>query len=119
MLGKLSVPGHPTNLDKRTAMTYSACSRRGWVLFGPFSLIYHFSFLSPSLWETARHINGALSSKQPTNPFTAGSTEKNFPVIGWPSPRVITSNTRHKQPVQKLDKSLCDFVVNFPTLNIP
>ena len=37
-----------------------------------FSLIYHFSFLSPSLWETARYrikycLKGPLSSKQSTN----------------------------------------------------
>ena len=37
-----------------------------------FSLIYHFSFLSPSLWETARHrlkycLKGPLSPKQPIN----------------------------------------------------
>ena len=37
-----------------------------------FSLIYHFSFLSPSLWETARYrlkycLKGPLSSDQPTN----------------------------------------------------
>ena len=37
-----------------------------------FSLIYHFSFLSPSLWETARYrlkycFKGPLSPKQPTN----------------------------------------------------
>ena len=36
-----------------------------------FSLIYHFSFLSPSLWETARYrlkycLKGPLSPKQPT-----------------------------------------------------
>ena len=40
-----------------------------------FSLIYHFSFLSPSLWETARYrlkycLKGPLSPNQPTNqPF--------------------------------------------------
>ena len=39
-----------------------------------FSLIYHFSFLSPSLWEIARYIlkyrlKGPLSPKQPTNQF--------------------------------------------------
>ena len=38
-----------------------------------FSLICHFSFLSPSLWETARYrlkycLKGPLSTKQPTNP---------------------------------------------------
>ena len=37
-----------------------------------FSLLYHFSFLSPSLWETARYrlkycLKGPLSPKQPTN----------------------------------------------------
>ena len=37
-----------------------------------FSLIFHFSFLSPSLWETARYrlkycLKGPLSPKQPTN----------------------------------------------------
>ena len=37
-----------------------------------FSLIYLFSFLSPSLWETARHrlkycLKGPLNPKQPTN----------------------------------------------------
>ena len=36
-----------------------------------FSLTYHFSFLSPSLWETARYrlkycLKGPLSPKQPT-----------------------------------------------------
>ena len=37
-----------------------------------FSLVYHFSFLSPSLWETARYrlkfcLKVPLSHKQPTN----------------------------------------------------
>ena len=37
-----------------------------------FSLVYHFLFLSPSLWETARYrrkycLKGPLSPKQPTN----------------------------------------------------
>ena len=40
-----------------------------------FSLVYHFSLLSPSLWETARHrlkycLKGPLSPKQPTNQGT-------------------------------------------------
>ena len=51
---------------------YFACRRCGWGLFGHFSLIYHFSFLSPFLWETARYrlkycLKGPLSPKQPTN----------------------------------------------------
>ena len=69
VLGKLPVPGRPTNLDYSRARAYCACSRCGW---GLFSLIYHFSFLSPSLWETARYrlkycLKGPLSPKQPTN----------------------------------------------------
>ena len=37
-----------------------------------FSLVYHFSILTPSLWETARYrlkycLKGPLSPKQPTN----------------------------------------------------
>ena len=37
-----------------------------------FSIIYHFSFLSPSLWETSRYrlkycLKGPLSPKQPTD----------------------------------------------------
>ena len=37
-----------------------------------FSLVYHFFFLSPSLWETARYrlkycLKGPLNPKQPTN----------------------------------------------------
>ena len=46
-----------------------------------FSLLYHFSFLSPSLWETARYrliycLKGPLSSKQPTNQFNSCSIQK-------------------------------------------
>ena len=41
-------------------------------VFGHFSLIYLLSFLSPSLWETARYrlkycLKGPLNPKQPTN----------------------------------------------------
>ena len=40
-----------------------------------FSLVCRFSFLSPSLWETARYrlkycLKGPLSPKQPTNQFS-------------------------------------------------
>ena len=52
VLGKLLVPGRPTNLDYRRARAFCACRRCGWGLFGHFCLIYRFSLLSPSLWET-------------------------------------------------------------------
>ena len=42
VLGKLPVPGRPTNLDYSRARAYCACSRCGWGLFGSF-----FSHLSP------------------------------------------------------------------------
>ena len=48
-----------------------------WGCLDIFSLIYHFSFLSPSLWETARYrlkycLKGPLSPKQPTNQTLPG-----------------------------------------------
>ena len=54
VVGKLPV-SRRTNLDKSRARAYCACGRCGWGLLGPFSPVYHFSFLSPSLWETARY----------------------------------------------------------------
>ena len=53
VLDKLSVPGHPTDLDNSGARAYCACSRYGWVLFRHFFFPLSFSLLSPSLWETA------------------------------------------------------------------
>ena len=72
VLGKLPVRGRPSNLDYSEARAYCACRRCGWGLFGHFSFIYHFSLLSPSLWEMARYrlkycLKGLLSPKQPTN----------------------------------------------------
>ena len=44
VLGRLSVPGRPTDFDYRRARAFSACSRCGWGLFGFF--FSHLSFLS-------------------------------------------------------------------------
>ena len=44
VLGKLPVPGRPTNLDDSRARAYCACSRCGWGLFGYF--YSQLSFLS-------------------------------------------------------------------------
>ena len=72
VLGKLPVPGRLTNLilvgQGPTALTVGA----GGGCLDIFTLVYHFSFLSPSLWETARYrlkycLKGPLSPKQPTN----------------------------------------------------
>ena len=72
VLGKLPVPGRPTNLDYSRARAYCPCSRCGWGLFGHFYSHLSFSPLSPSLWETARYrlkycLKGPLKPKQPTN----------------------------------------------------
>ena len=66
VLGKLPVPGRPTNLDNsRQGPTALAVDAGGLDIF---SLIYHFSFLCPSLWETGRYrlkycLKGPLSPK--------------------------------------------------------
>ena len=72
VMGKLSVPGRPTNLNYSRVRAYCAYSRCGWRLFGHFFLSSIISLLSPSLWETARYrlkycLNGPLSPKQSTN----------------------------------------------------
>ena len=47
VLGKLSVPGRPTDLDHSRARAFCACSRCGWGLFGQFfphlSVLFSFS----------------------------------------------------------------------------
>ena len=68
VLAKLPGLGRPTSLDKSRARAYCTCSRCGWGLFGHFTLIYPFSFLSPSLWEMTRYrlkycLKGSLSLK--------------------------------------------------------
>ena len=72
VLGKLPVPGRPTILIKVgqwiTALALGADGGR----LDNFTLIYPFSPLSPSLWETIRYIlkyclKGPLNPKQPTN----------------------------------------------------
>ena len=69
VLGKLALPGPPTDLDKGGSSVHCACNRCGWGLFGVFSLSLS---LSLSLWETARYrlrycLKGPLNTKQPTN----------------------------------------------------
>ena len=72
MLGKLPVPGRPTIWitvgQGPTVLTVGA----GGGCLDIFTLIYPFSPLSPSLWETARYrlkycLKGPLIPKQPTN----------------------------------------------------
>ena len=72
MQGKPSVPGRPAILitvgQGPTALAVGA----GGGCLDIFTLLYPFSALSPSLWETARYrlkycLKGPLTPKQPTN----------------------------------------------------
>ena len=72
VLGKLPVSGRPTiwiTVGRGpTALTVGA----GGGCLDIFTLLYPFSPLSPSLWETARYrlkycLKGPLNPKQPTN----------------------------------------------------
>ena len=68
VLGKLPVPGRPTNLDDSIALAVGASEGCSDI----FSLVYHFSTLSPSLWETFQYrlkycFKGPLSPEKPIN----------------------------------------------------
>ena len=74
MLGKLPVPGRPTIwISVGQGPTALAVGAGGGCL-DIFTLIYPFSPLSPSLWETARYrlkycLKGPLNQIQPPNQF--------------------------------------------------
>ena len=83
VLSTLPVPGRPTYLEKSRARACCSCSRCGWGLFGHFSLVYHLSCLSSSLWETARYrleycLKGPVSQKQPTNKIKSSFKSRNY-----------------------------------------
>ena len=72
VLGKLPVPGHPIiRIIVGQGPTALAVGAGGGCL-DIFSHVYHFSFLTPSLWETVRYrlkycLKGPLSPNQQTN----------------------------------------------------
>ena len=83
VLDKLPVPGRPTIWitvgQGPTALTVGA----GGGCLDIFSLLYPFSPLSPSLWETARYrlkycLKGSLNPKQPTNQPTLLNCRHDF-----------------------------------------
>ena len=55
MLGKLSVPGRPTNWIRVGQGPAVLAVGAGGACLDIFSLVHHFSFVSPSPWETARY----------------------------------------------------------------
>ena len=74
VLGKLQVPGrHTIWITSGQGPTAIAVGAEG-VALDIFTLIYPFSLLSPSLWETARYrlkycLKGPSNPKQPTNQY--------------------------------------------------
>ena len=72
VLGKLPVPGRPTILITVGQGPIALAVGAGGGGLDIFTLIYPFSPLSPSLWETAQYrlkycLKGPLKPKQPTN----------------------------------------------------
>ena len=72
VLGKLPVPGRPTIWITVGQGPIALAVGAGGGCLDIFTLIYPFSSLSPSLWETARYrlkycLNEPLNPKQPTN----------------------------------------------------
>ena len=72
VLGKLPMPGRPTVLITVGQGPIALAVGAGGGGLDTFTLIYPFSPLSPSLWETARYrlkycLKGPLNPKQPTN----------------------------------------------------
>ena len=71
VLGNFPVPGRPT-IWITVGQGPTALASAGGGCLDIFTLIYHFSPLPPSLWETARYrlkycLKGPLNPKQPTN----------------------------------------------------
>ena len=72
VLGTIPVPGRPTIRMIVGQGPIALAVGAGGGCLDIFTLLYHFYFLSPSLWETTRYrlkycLKGPLNPKQPTN----------------------------------------------------
>ena len=87
VLGELPVPGRPTIWMIVGQGPIVLAVGAGGGCLDIFTLLYLFSSLSPSLWETARYrlkhcLKGPLSPKQPTNqPIDSTSTRRNHVAV--------------------------------------
>ena len=67
------MPRRPANLDYRVGQGHTVLAvGAGGGCLDIFSVVYHFSLLSPPLWETVLYrlkycLKGPLNLKQPTN----------------------------------------------------
>ena len=82
VLGKLPVPGRPTIWVIVGQGPIALAVGAGGGCLDIFTLLYPFSPLSPSLWETARYrlkncLKGPLNPKQPTKKFSLFFTGHN------------------------------------------
>ena len=105
----LSVPGCPTNLDNSRARTYCACSRCGWGCLDMFSLVSHFSFLSPSLEGCP--IETEILSQRPVKPKT---TNQPNPVVSGKRTTVyscyyVYSKVSDKNACRSIDSDLTTY----------
>ena len=80
VLGKLSVPGRPTNLNNSRARAFALAVGADWGCLDIFSLVYVSLFFLP-LSETVRYklkycLKGPLNSKQQTNQLSRNKAIK-------------------------------------------
>ena len=71
VLGKLSVPGRPTNVDNSRTRAYCSCSSCGWGMFGHcfsrLSFLFSFSLSGRRPDRRKYCLKGPLNPKQLTN----------------------------------------------------
>ena len=100
VLGKLPVPGRPTIWNTVGQGPAALAVGAGGGCLDIFTVIYPFSSLSPSLWETARYrlkyrLKGPLNPKQPTNQPTIVDWLKNGSPIKWQLGQNLTVKATH------------------------
>ena len=121
VLGKLQVPGRPTIWMIVGQGPIALAVGAGGGGLDIFTLLYPFSPLSPSLWETARYrlkycLKGPLNPKQPTN-----QPKKSNVLTFWPnicasfffSSRLLSGLQCSSLSLISLDISMNDIFLDF------